>query len=368
MHLEHLELINFKNIASLSLGFSKRVNCFLGDNGEGKTNILDAIHYLSFCKSYFNAIDSQNIRHNDSFFVIQGKYQKENQEIEIYCGLKKGEKKIFKRNKKEYQRLSDHIGIFPLVMISPSDSDLINVGSDIRRKFIDTIISQYDKIYLDKLIQYNKGLMQRNALLKQFADLGNYSYDQLEIWDMQLVEWGTYIYQSRKDFIEKMIPLFNEYYKFISDSKETVSIAYISDQNERNLQESLTLALKNDRAARYTTVGIHKDDIEFLINNFPVKKFGSQGQQKSFLISLKLAQYYFMSNVTGMNPILLLDDIFDKLDDGRIGKLMEKVTAPDFGQVFVTDTNRYKLPALLKDLNIDFKEYFIKQGGIEDER
>lgn len=366
MLLDHLELINFKNIASLSLSFSGRVNCFLGDNGEGKTNILDSIHYLSFCKSYFNAIDSQNIKHDESFFVIQGKYLKDEQPIEVYCGLKKGEKKIFKRNKKEYQRLSDHIGLFPLVMISPSDSDLIHVGSDIRRKFIDTIISQYDKVYLDKLIHYNKGLTQRNALLKQFADMGNFSADQLEVWDMQLVEWGTYIYQARKDFIDKLIPLFNEYYKFISNSKESVSINYNSDQNERSLEESLQLALKNDRAARYTTVGIHKDDIEFLINDFPVKKFGSQGQQKSFLISLKLAQYYFMADVTGTKPILLLDDIFDKLDDSRIGKLMEKVTDPSFGQVFVTDTNRYKLPALLKDLKIDHKEFYIKEGGVNE--
>lgn len=365
MHLQHLELINFKNCSSISISLNAKVNCFLGDNGEGKTNVLDAIHYLSFCKSYFNSIDSQNIMHNEPFFVIQGKFQKEDQETEIYCGQKRGEKKSFKKNKKEYSRLSDHIGLFPLVMISPADSDLINEGSDTRRKFLDTIISQYDKLYLDRLIQYNKALVQRNFLLKRFFETRTFNQDQLEVWDMQLIEPGEYIYNARKKFIDSLTPLFNEYYAFISESKETVSIQFISDQKEKSFQENLNEALNADKASRHTTVGIHKDDMEFQINGFPVKKFGSQGQQKSFLIALKLAQYYFMQKVTGVSPILLLDDIFDKLDDRRVTKLMEKVTAKDFGQIFVSDTNLYKLPTLLNDLNVDFSQFHIKNGGVQ---
>lgn len=365
MYLKHLALVNFKNCESVTISLNKRVNCFLGDNGEGKTNILDAIHYLSFCKSYFNPVDSQNIKHNEPFFVIQGEFEKDNQLVEVYCGQKKGEKKSFKKNKKEYARLSDHIGLFPLVMISPSDSDLINDGSDVRRKFLDTIISQYDKIYLERLIQYNKALVQRNVLLKRFAESGSFSYDQLEVWDMQLVDSGEYIFKSRTRFIESLIPLFNQYYGFISEAKETVSINYYSDLQEKSFSEKLKETLTADRAARYTTAGIHKDDMEFSIGDFAVKKFGSQGQQKSFLIALKLAQYYFMQQQTGVSPVLLLDDIFDKLDDRRITKLMEKVTAKDFGQIFISDTNLYKLPALLKDLEVEFSSFHVKNGGIE---
>ncbi len=338
----------------------------MGDNGEGKTNILDAIHYLSFCKSFFNPIDSQNIKHDEPFFVIQGLFEKEDAVVEIYCGQKRGEKKSFKKNKKEYQRLSDHIGLFPLVMISPADTDLINEGSDVRRKFLDTIISQYDKMYLDKLIHYNKALAHRNVLLKRFAETNSYRQDELEIWDLQLVENGVYIFQSRKKFIDELVPLFNEYYAFISGSKEKVDIVFDSDQLAKPLAENLHSVIAADRASRHTTVGIHKDDMEFMINGFPIKKYGSQGQQKSFLIALKLAQYFFIKKVTGANPILLLDDIFDKLDDSRVARLMEKVTASDFGQVFISDTNHYKLPALLKDIKVEHQEFMVKNGGIEN--
>lgn len=364
MILERLYLLQFKNIREMSLEMAPKANCFLGENGEGKTNILDAIHYLSFTKSYFNQIDNQNINHNEDYFVVQGWYQLNGEGLEIYCGLKRGQKKNFKKNKKEYERLADHIGILPLVMVSPSDADLINEGSEVRRKFIDSIISQYDKVYLERLIDYNKVLLQRNALLKRFAETRSYSADLLDVWDIKLSELGRWIYEKRKQFLSEFIVLFNRYFALLSGGKEEVGIDYKSDLAEYDFYALLKSNLHKDRSAEYTTAGIHKDDLIFMMNDHPVKKFGSQGQQKSYLIALKLAQYKHISTLKQTLPILLLDDIFDKLDVKRVAGLMKIVTSEDFGQLFITDTDPEKLPALLEELGVTFKTYFIKEGGL----
>ena len=363
MHLKKLSVLNFKNYPEAVLEFSSHINCLTGNNGEGKTNVLDAIHYLSFCKSFFNPIDSQNILHEAPFFLIQGLFDGENKEEEIYCGLKRNQKKQFKRNKKEYSRLADHIGLFPLVMISPADSELITEGSESRRKFIDSVIAQFDREYLESLISYNKVLSQRNALLKQFGDGGRFDKDSLEIWDMQLIEYGKRVFDKRKSFVNSFIPIFQKYYSFISGGLEQVEIEYLSHLNETPFTEVLAKALNSDRAMEYTTVGIHKDDLEFTINHYPLKKYASQGQQKSFLIALKLAQFDFIKNIKKVTPILLLDDIYDKLDDLRVKQLMELVSSDNFGQLFITDTHPTRLADLFKTSNVDFKMFKISKGN-----
>ncbi|OFY87393.1 MAG: DNA recombination protein RecF [Bacteroidetes bacterium RIFCSPLOWO2_12_FULL_35_15] len=365
MHLKKISVLNFKNYPEAQLDFNSRVNCLTGNNGEGKTNILDAIHYLSFCKSFFNPIDTQNILHEAPFFLIQGIFDADAKEEEIYCGLKRNQKKQFKRNKKEYQRLADHIGLFPLVMISPADSELITEGSESRRKFIDSVIAQFDRAYLENLINYNKVLSQRNALLKQIADSGKFEKESLEIWDDQLVAYGIKVYDTRKNFITKFIPIFQKYYELISGGRELVGIEYNSHLNASGFKEVLENALKRDRMMEYTTVGIHKDDLEFTINTHPLKKYASQGQQKSFLIALKLAQFDYIKNIKEVTPILLLDDIYDKLDDLRVKQLMELVSSDNFGQLFITDTHPTRLAEIFNKGNADFKVFSIKNNTIE---
>jgi DNA replication and repair protein RecF len=362
MYLKKLSILNFKNYPEAELQFSGHINCLVGNNGEGKTNILDAIHYLSFCKSFFNPVDSQNILHEAPFFLIQGTYDIESKEEEIYCGLKRNQKKQFKRNKKEYQRLADHIGLFPLVMISPADSELITEGSESRRRFIDSVIAQFDKEYLDCLISYNKVLSHRNALLKQFSDSGRFDRESLDLWDMQLINYGAVGYEKRTDFINLFIPIFQKYYELISGGREQVGIEYISHLNTASFQEVLDKALSRDRAMEYTTVGIHKDDLGFTLNGYPLKKYASQGQQKSFLIALKLAQFDFIKNIKKITPILLLDDIYDKLDDLRVKQLMELVCSDNFGQLFITDTHLTRLAELFKTTGADFKVFKIVNG------
>jgi DNA replication and repair protein RecF len=362
MYLKKLTLLNFKNYPEVELTFSQRVNCFTGNNGEGKTNILDAIHYLSFCKSFFNPIDSQNILHDAPFLLIQGLFNLNDTDEEIYCGLKRNQKKQFKRNKKEYQRLADHIGLFPLVMVSPADSELISEGSESRRRFIDSVIAQYDKEYLDGLINYNKILSHRNALLKQFSKKGSFDKESLEIWDMQLVEHGIKIYEKRKKFIESFIPIFQKYYELISGGKEQVAMEYDSQLNENEFAVKLEKAIERDRILEHTTVGIHKDDLEFLINGHPLKKYASQGQQKCFLIALKLAQFDFIKSIKNTTPILLLDDIYDRLDDQRIQQLMKLVCSNNFGQLFITDTHPTRLANLFLGSDVSFKIFNVADG------
>lgn len=368
MFLKKLSVLNFKNYPEAQLSFSKQVNCLTGNNGEGKTNILDAIHYLSFCKSFFNPIDSQNILHESPFFLIQGVFELDDKEDEIYCGIKRNQKKQFKRNKKEYTRLADHIGTYPLVMISPADSELITEGSESRRRFIDSVIAQFDRNYLENLIRYNKVLSQRNALLKQFGDRRQFDKASLEIWDMQLIEYGQHVHTCRQNFIQNFIPIFQKYYELISGGRENVGIKYNSHLNDAAFADVLANALNRDRAMEYTTVGIHKDDLEFTINDHPVKKYASQGQQKSFLIALKLAQFDFIKKIKQITPILLLDDIYDKLDDLRVKQLMELVSSDNFGQLFITDTHPSRLADLFQTGNVDFKVFKIINGVIENSK
>ena len=362
MFLKKLSVLNFKNYPEAELEFSSHVNCFTGHNGEGKTNILDAIHYLSFCKSFFNPVDSQNNLHEAPLFLMQGIYDTDGQEEDIYCGLKRGQKKQFKRNKKEYTRLADHIGLFPLVMISPADSELVTEGSESRRKFMDSVIAQFDREYLEKLIHYNRVLSQRNMLLKQIGSQHTFDKDALEIWDMQLVELGEIIYTKRKDFVCNFIAIFQKYYELISGGREQVDISYSSHLNTGAFSEVLAKALQRDLAMEYTTVGIHKDDLEFKIDNHTLKKFASQGQQKSFLIALKLAQFDFIKQIKHITPILLLDDIYDKLDDFRVKQLMQLVSSDHFGQLFITDTHPTRLAELFGTTQADFKSFRINNG------
>lgn len=366
MFLTQLSLINFKNYAEFEAKFSEKINCFVGNNGMGKTNLLDAIYYLSFCKSFFNTIDSQNIKHNEGFFVIQGHFNKTGDESEVYCGIKRNQKKIFKKNKKEYDRLSEHIGQFPLVMISPGDSDLINGSSESRRKFLDGIISQYDKIYLDKLISYNQVLKQRNALLKHFSESRSFDSETLEIWDEQLIMYGKGILEIREEFLKQFIPLFNTYYKFISESKEEVALLYENSLGEKDFKTALLTSLSRDRAVHYTTVGPHKDDLEFKLDTFSLKKYASQGQQKSFLLALKLAQFEFIKDQKHTKPLLLLDDVYDKLDEARFTKLLELVSSDKFGQVFITDTHADRMNELLNQKQIDHRIFLVENSLVKE--
>jgi len=363
MYLKSLSISNFKNYAEANLEFSERINCFVGDNGEGKTNLLDAIYYLSFCKSYFNLVDMQNIKHDTDFFAIHGQYShKDEQQDLVSCIQKRNQRKVFKINKKEYERLADHIGLFPLVMISPYDRDLINEGSEVRRKYIDSVISQFDRIYLDDLMNYNKALQQRNSLLKQFAESKRFDPSSLEIWNFQLQKHGENIYQKRKVFLEEFMPLFQRYFAFISGDKEKVDITYQSQLNDNDMEGLLKDNIQRDRALQYTSVGIHKDDLEFLMDGFPVKKFGSQGQQKSFFIALKLAQFEYTKNIKGFKPVLLFDDIFDKLDTTRVEQLIKLVADQNFKQVFITDTQTDRIMNVFKNMDIPHKIFNITKG------
>ena len=364
MWLQKLSLINFKNYSEAELNLSAAVNAFTGNNGAGKTNLLDAIHYLSLCKSYFNPIDGQQIKHNHDFFMVQGLFDKDGKEEVIACGLKRGQKKQFKRNKKDYQRLADHIGLFPLVMISPNDISIIIEGSEERRRFIDNVISQTDPEYLDELISYNRSLQNRNALLRQIAVSGKYDPELLEIYDEQLIVSGNKIFSKRRTFMELFTEIFNNHYRYLSEEAESVEMLYDSPLLRADFGDSIKQALERDRALERTTVGIHKDDLIFTIGGMPLKKFGSQGQQKSFLIALKLAQYTFLQQQKGFKPLLLLDDIFDKLDESRTRKLMKMVSDEDFGQIFITDTSRTRIENVFQEISIPVNIFDIDKGEL----
>jgi len=350
MHLQRLSLVNFRNYADLSVEFSPKFNCLGGNNGTGKTNLLEAIYYLSFCKSFSNPIDTQNIMFGQEMFMIQGQYAINEFTDELYCGVKARQRKVFKRNKKEYERLSDHIGSYPLVLVSPGDARLIDAGSDERRKFVDGVISQYNNGYLHSLIDYNRALTQRNALLKSFAERRRFDAASLEIWDEQMVTHGEVIFAERKRFFENFLPVFMEYHSRLSGGIESVGMAYQSTLFDGDVASQLLSSREKDRLMQHTTVGIHKDDLIFEIHDVPVKRFGSQGQQKTFLIALKLAQHAFIRNIKGFSPILLFDDIFDKLDENRVEHLMNLVSQNNFGQVFVTDTHIDRLESLFRKI------------------
>jgi DNA replication and repair protein RecF len=364
--LNKLSLAGFKNYAHADVAFSSGFNCITGNNGEGKTNLLDAIHYLSFTKSYFNPIDSQNVLHEASLFVIQGEFGTGDKTDEVFCAQKKGERKQVKVNKKEAARFADHIGLYPVVMASPTDIELILEGSEIRRKFADSIISQYDKKYLENLIVYTKILLQRNAQLKQFAKKVYFDAAMLRVWDLQLIEYGTEVFRKRKEFSLEFEPIFQKYYEIISGGKEKVEITYHSQLEKGDFEALLNEALEKDKAMEYSTVGIHKDDWEFRMEGYPVKKFASQGQQKSYLLAVKLAQFEFVKQHRGVIPILMLDDIHDKLDEQRVKRLIELVNSNDFGQVFITDTNKEQVQKLFKGIDAELKIFKVKDGNISE--
>src|SRR5690606_22259864 len=357
MLLKKISLINYKNFTSRTFEFNSKINCLVGNNGMGKTNVLDAIYYLSFGKSYFNPIATQNIKHGEEFFVIDGEFEKNGREEKIICSFKKGQKKIIKRNGKAYEKFSEHVGFLPLVIISPADRDLITEGSETRRKFIDSVISQSDRTYLKFLINYNKTLVQRNSLLKYFALNNTFDSETLSIYNEQLNEFADYIFKARKDFLEIFIPIFKNAYEVISGGKETVNLVYESHLFDNDLKTLLEQNLNKDRALQYTSTGIHKDDLGFEIEQFPVKKFGSQGQQKSFLIALKLAQFEFIKEQAGVTPILLLDDIFDKLDENRVSHIIKMVNKEEFGQIFISDTHPERTEAVIKETGLSYEMF-----------
>jgi len=366
MFLKHLAAINFKSYSQVEVDFHPKLNCFVGDNGKGKTNLLDIIYYLSICKSAFNPIDSQNIKHTETFFIIQGLYERDEKEENIYCAVKQSEGKVFKRNGKEYPRLADHVGLLPVVIISPADLSLILDGSEERRKYINSVISQFDRQYLDEVIRYNRILVQRNKMLKDMDVKGYFSADLIDVLDDQLVTIGEPIFKKRKDFVDKLIPIFQKYYTAISSSEESVKLVYQSHLEGEDFKTLLGNSFSKDRALQYTSVGIHKDDLTLMLNDHPIKKEGSQGQQKTYLIALKLAQFEFMRDISSVRPILLLDDIFDKLDINRVENFIKLVSDDGFGQIFITDTNKGRLNEILDQLHSGYKLFGVDAGTVSE--
>jgi len=346
MILEKLSLINYKNIQSATLELSPKMNCFIGHNGAGKTNVMDAIYYLSFCHSANNPVDSQVIRHGEEFLMIEGMYAPK---LTITCGLKRGQKKHFKKDKKEYKRLSEHIGLIPVVTVSPSDTLLIEGGSEERRRLMDLVISQYDRSYIEALNRYNKALQQRNSMLKAEEEP---DAEVMSLWEEQMASTGEEIYRKRDSFVREMVPVFQHYYERISGNKEQVSLNYVSHCQRGPLLEVIQRDRLKDRAVGYSLHGIHRDDLEFTLAGHQMKREGSQGQNKTFVVSLKLAQ--------------LLDDIFDKLDAQRVEQIVNLVAGDDFGQIFITDTNRDHLDQILSASSHDYKIFYVEDGEINE--
>lgn len=363
MYIENIHLINFKNYEDEQYEFSSGVNCIVGLNGVGKTNLLDAIYYLSMTKSYFSSSDMQHIRCGTDFFSIIGQCRLDGVDgtQKLTCVQQDGKRKIFKYNQKEYDRLSEHIGLLPTVMVSPYDTDYINGIADVRRKYFDSIISQYDKIYLDKLIAYNRVLSQRNALLKQQYENKAPDTAALQLWDERLTALAGYIYDKRTEFVQVMMPIIEKYFSIISMCREKVSVEYSSGLQQCSMAQLLIQNYEKDYYSQHTSAGVHKDDYKFDMDGHPMKRFCSQGQQKSFLIALKLAQFELLTLATGKLPLLLLDDVFDKLDEHRIAELIKMVAGNSFGQVFITDTNKERVIQLFRENNIAFK--LIHIGG-----
>lgn len=355
MIIRSLSLLNFKNHSDTNFEFSPQINCFVGNNGVGKTNILDSLHYLSVAKSFLGSKDLNNIKKDQDFFSIEGNIYDGEKENIIKIQQQKDAKKMIKKNDKSYDRIADHIGFLPSVIISPYDSNLISDSGESRRKFVDAMISQTDSEYLFNLIQYQKTVQQRNALLKDFAKNRYFDRDSLEIYDEPLTKFGTNIFEKRTEFTSAIVPLIQSYYDVISKGNEKVSVIYESDLSEKSFQDLLQDYLEKDRILTYTSKGIHKDDLVFEMNGIAMKKSASQGQQKSFLIALKLSQMNRIKALTGKTPVLLLDDIFDKLDDSRVSQLIELVNQEHFGQIFITDTSRERTENIVRRINEESK-------------
>lgn len=365
MILRKLSIINYKNIREAHLSLSPKMNCLIGRNGVGKTNFLDAVYYLSFCKSCYNALDSQVITHDKDFFVLEGTYETDDGDEEnVYCGMKRGAKKHFKRNKKEYKRLSQHIGLIPLVFVSPSDSALIGGGSEERRRLMDVAISQYDHGYMEALAAYNKALQQRNALLRMEDEPDP---QLMEIWEQQMADNGERLYRKRDAFVKELVPVFQDIYQTVSQGRETVSLRYVSHCQRGPLLEVIRRDRAKDRIVGYSLHGVHRDDLEMLVDGYPMKREGSQGQSKTFTLALKLAQFDFLRRTASRTtPLLLLDDIFDKLDASRVEQIVRLVAGDRFGQIFITDTNRDHLDSILRHSAFDYKLFHVDDGTFEE--
>jgi len=380
MILQSINILNYRNIREASLEFAPKLNCFVGLNGQGKTNVLDAIYLLSFAKSAFTAQDSLNITHGEEMAMVQGVYREASPKpspegkgdcsFTISCGLRKGVKKQFRKDKKDYPRLIDHIGLIPLVMISPSDQQLIDEGSDERRRFMDVVISQLDRKYLDALTRYNALLKQRNALLKQYADAPAPPDDLLEVLEWQMVEPAEYIFKARTEFFEAFQPYFEDVYRRIAGDEEIPVLRYASQLQDRDLREAYVRTRQRDLILGWTSQGVHKDDLEMKLGEWPLKQVGSQGQQRTFVLAMKLAQALFLGSDKGTKdnvqrkPILLLDDIFDRLDSERVERIVEMVQGDEFGQIFITDTDRQHLTEILKP-NENAKIFHVEGGKVE---
>ncbi|MGL1887167.1 MAG: DNA replication/repair protein RecF [Reichenbachiella sp.] len=362
MFLQSLKFSNFKNYVAGELLFCEHINCLVGLNGSGKTNILDAIHYLSLTKSAFNSIDSQNINHEEDFFMIKGDFVKKTKTHQVHCSIKRQGKKTFRLDDVDYSKLSQHLGLFPIVLIAPNDDDLIRESNEVRRKFFDSIIAQSDKEYLQELIKYTHHLKQRNALLKS----GRVDYALLDSYDMILSKCGAIITKKRSAFIELFIPYFQENYDLIAEHKEAVTVSYHSKGLEGDLYALMKNSREKDIITQRSNVGIHRDEYVLKIDKRAIKKYGSQGQQKSMLISLKLAQFSFIKNQLGITPILLLDDIFDKLDDHRIAQLLSIITSDQFKQIFITDAREERTISLLKGKYDPMKIFRVDNGSIKE--
>ena len=372
MILNRLSIINYKNIQEATLTLSPKMNCFIGPNGTGKTNLLDAVYYLSFCRSAYTSVDSQVIRHDQDFFVVEGDYtddrgmlgedQDELRKLSIYCGMKRGTKKHFKCNKKEYKRLSQHIGLIPLIFVSPADTYLVDGGGEERRRLMDMVISQYDNLYLDALNLYNKALQQRNTLLKMEEEP---DLELMRIWEEQMAAEGEVIYQKRSAFVQELIPVFQQIYQQISDDRESVSLRYVSHGQRGPLLEVIQRDRMKDRAVGYSLHGVHRDDLEMLLGDYPMRREGSQGQLKTFVIAMKLAQFSFLKRTCSQTtPLLLLDDIFDKLDAHRVERIVSLVASKEYGQIFITDTNREHLDKILQANSFDYQLFSVHDGEV----
>ena len=371
MYLKKISILNYKNIREATLELSPKINCLIGRNGVGKTNLLDAIYFLSFCRSAFYHQDSLAITHGQDFFVLEGEYVSNGNDNgneadnKIYCGLKRGTKKRFKRNGKEYKRLSQHIGLIPVIFVSPSDSILVEGGSEERRRLMDTVIAQYDALYIDDLSKYNKALQQRNSLLKQEQEPDP---SLMEILEMQMAETGERIFKRRQEYVERMTPVFQDIYAHISGGREKVELRYVSHCQRGPLFDVISRDRMKDRIMGYSLHGVHRDDLEMMIDGFPMRREGSQGQTKTFVISLKIAQFSFLQRThSNTTPLLLLDDVFDKLDAHRVEQIVNLVAGDEYGQIFITDTNREHLDKILQRTQGDYKIFSVVDGEIKDD-